>query len=357
MIKKWLGLEKRQSYTEIVVAALETAAAGGSSGSATNTAVVELAAGYWARGLSLTQVEPVNVRTRCLTAPVLSFIGRSLAKHGEAVFAIEFERGELVLQPASSWLIQGGPRRASWKYTLEFSGPTKTEIRTLPYDAVLHLLLQVDPKKPWVGVSPAQGARSTARLVGGCDFTLGNEVNSPSGYLLTVPDVGDRGQSTDPAPTDPFAKFRAGLRGARGSTVLAPATGGGFGSGAEQAPAPTSEYVSKRFGANPPEGLLELRSNAGRELLSVFGIVPAVFYSEAPSGTLLRDAWRLFTSLTLVPILENLQAQLSQSLDEPNLVLDASAARAADVTSLARGFRSLKDAGMSDADARSVMGI
>ena len=353
---RWLGLEKRQGYTEVVTAALESAAAGGGASSANSTAAVEIASGYYSRGLALARVSPTNARTRCLTTSVMSSIGRSLAKNGEAVFALEFERGALVLQPATSWVITGGARRSSWKYKLTLAGPSAIETRSLSSDSLVHLIFQFDPRSPWRGVSPSEGAKTTAHLVAGSERSLSQEANSPSGYFLQMPDLGDRSQSADPAPADPFAKFRDGLRRASGSTVIVPATGGGLGAGAEAAPAPSSSYVPTRFGFNPPATVGELRTAASRELIACFGL-PASTLAESPSGATLREAWRSWVSLGLKPILKLVESQLRFDLDEPELVINAPDARAADVVSLSRAFGSLVKGGMSIDEARHIVGF
>ena len=129
----------------------------------------------------------------------------------------------------------------------------------------------------------------------------------------------------------------------------------GWGSGPSHAPGPP-EFKPRRFGADPPEALISLRTDASRDLLATFGILPSTF-APNPSGQVLREAWRVYVSLTLVPLLRSLEAQLKVSLDEPDLAITAGDARAADLSTLARGYRSLRDGGMNDADAREVMGL
>ena len=120
--------------------------------------------------------------------------------------------------------------------------------------------------------------------------------------------------------------------------------------------------MSRRFGVNPPTSLVTLREGAGRELLSAFGLSPVIINDTAP-GQSLREAWRVFTSITLAAIGRLVASQLGPALGVPDLAFDFAAAHSADIATRSRAYRSLRDAGgdggtgMSDQDARGLVGF
>ena len=169
---------------------------------------------------------PAGVRLACERSNALlgsrnaRIHGRALARRGEVVFAIDVEGGDVVLEQASSWTITGSsPRPSSWRYLLQLDGPTGSRTRKLPATSVLHLRYQWDSRRPWEGLSPARGASSTSRLCGGIENQLGNEAAGVSGYILSVPDQGHKGQGVEDPPVDPLDSLRSDLAKA-GSTRI-----------------------------------------------------------------------------------------------------------------------------------------
>ena len=71
----------------------------------------------------------------------------------------------------------------------------------------------------------------------------------------------------------------------------------------------------------------------------------------------IRDTWRVLVNLTLPGLAATNAAQLGPAIGVPNLAFDFEAARQSDVVSLARAYRSLRDAGMDDAAARDAVGL
>ena len=135
----------------------------------------------------------------------MAHIGRTLARNGEVVYAIGVESGVVVLTESCAWTVAGtGPRPETWRYLLEFAGPTGSQTVTLPAASVCHLRYQWDARRPWQGVSPAHGAAATSRLVGGIERQLSNEAANVSGYIMSVPDVGDKGQADEDSTPDPL---------------------------------------------------------------------------------------------------------------------------------------------------------
>ena len=348
--------ELRSGYTSALLAAAEADAAGGVGGMATATAAVEVASGLWARGLSLARVEPGGARTRALTAPLLAMIGRALCRSGEIVLDLRVEGGQVRMLPASSaYVVKGSGDRRTWIYTVTIDGPGSTETHWRRREAVAHIQYLVDPIRPWYGRAPWSSAALSSRLLAGLERQLSGEACGPSGYMIPVPDPGDRGQGEgDDGSADPMTTFRNDMHAAGGKTMLAPTTLGGMGAGAVNAP--DTDYMARRFGMNPPAGVVEIRRDVERSIHAAAGIPPVLVGHSAP-GQSLREGWRQFHTLTLEPLAGLVSAQLSEALGV-DVRLDMGRARAADVATLARAAGSLvANAQMPLADARSIVGL
>ena len=113
--------EKRESYTDVLIAAILA----GAKGEVVTglTAGTEIAAGYWQRGFASGTVEPAGIVGDAL-APWLGFIGRQLVTAGEVVFEIDLERG-LGLLPAHTVSVAGGPHSESLGLRTDHGGPQR----------------------------------------------------------------------------------------------------------------------------------------------------------------------------------------------------------------------------------------
>ena len=348
--------EVRSGYSSAILAQAESYAAGTTGGLATATAAVEVASGLWARGLSLANVEPGGARTRALTAPLLAMIGRALCRSGEIVLDLRVEGGQVRMLPASSaYVVKGSGDRRTWIYTVTIDGPGESQTHWRRREAVAHVQYLADPARPWLGRAPWSSAPLSARLLAGVERQLSGEASGPSGYVLPVPDPGDRNEGEDAdGEADPMTTLRRDLAAANGTTTLAPTTLGGLGAGASNAP--EHDYMARRFGINPPQHLAELRRDVERSIHAASGIPPVLVGHQAP-GQSLREGWRQFHTLTLEPLAGLVAAQLSESLGV-DVRLDMRRARAADVATLSRAAGSLvAHAGMPLADARSIVGL
>ena len=345
--------ELRSGYTSALLAAAEADAAGGVGGMATATAAVETAAGLWARGLSLARVEPQGPRTRALTPSLLAMVGRALCRRGEITFDLRVEAGELLLLPASSsYVIRGTGDPGSWIYTVTVDGPAGTETHWRRREAVAHIQYLTDPDRPWLGRAPWASAPLSARLLAGVERQFAGEAGGASGYVMAVPDTGDKGEAEDAdGEADPLTTLRRDLAAAGGKTTLAPAQAGGWGAGPSAAP--QNEYASRRFGLTPPPGAVELRRDVERSILAASGIPPVLVNHQAP-GTSLRESWRQFQTGTIEPLATIVSAQLSEAL---GVDVRLEVPRPSDVATLARAVGSLTTAGMTVQDAREVVGL
>ena len=346
----------RESFTEQQIT-LISAAARGSNDVATACAAIEVAAGMFSRDLSLAEVSPQNSRTAAITPAWLALCGRELARAGQFVCDIEIVSGAVVLQPAAfAYAVQGNVDPSTWIWTLNMYGPGYARTRSRPNDGIVNIAIGRTVSRPWAGRAPWQAASLSSEMLSGIERQLRGEARSKSGYVMPTPDTGDRGQGPDDdGSTDPLTKLRVDLAAAEGRTMLAPSMAGGYGAGAGIAPALASEYMARRFGANPPESLTELRRDAERSVLATFGILPSLVDPKA-SGTALREARRQYHAGTVVPLATLVEAALSESLNE-NVKLNMRRGKATDSATLARAISSLTSSGMGLEDAIISVGL
>ena len=252
-----LGLGPRRetrakgNFTERQLSAFETAATGADA-IATGVAAVEIASGFYGRDLSLAEVSPRNARTAAITPSWLSLAGRELARSGSFRCDIEVRGGRVALVPASSaYAVQGTSDPATWIWILTLFGPGDTRTRYRSNDAILNVTIG-SSRSATLGRARTVASRVTFwKVIERNRKQLAGESQSKSGYVLPVPDVGDRGQGEgDDGESDPLTTLRLDLASAEGRTMLAPSMASGFGGGPGIAPAPASEYVPRRFGAN-----------------------------------------------------------------------------------------------------------
>ena len=332
-------VERRAAdYTALVLAQLQDNA----SGSAIDAAVaaMEVAVGLWGRAMATAKVTPETPATAALTPSVLLQIGRSLMLPGEIVMEIVMDDGELVLLPASSWNIAGGPARSSWVYECTLSGPSGTETRTLAGNRVVHVQYAKSTARPWEGCGPLSQSSTTAQLAKSLELRLTQEVGMKVGAVL-------------PMPQGAISGLQADIDALKGKSILVPSTAGNWDQGADGAP--RAEWTPRRLGANPPPALVDLRTSVAEHVLAACGVPPALLGRS--DGTLARESWRQFLHGAVRPISEVIAEELADKLEEPGLSFSFDALQASDVQGRARAFGSLVQAGMDPAQAEIVAGL
>ena len=333
-------VDHRESATDAIVSAL-ISQAGGSSvpPSVEALGAVEAAAGLWSRAFGSATVEPSTPATLALTPSVLAAIGRGLAVRGEAVFALDVN-GAVELTQAASWKVAGGTRPESWRYEVELPLPSgKVAKRTLPAESVLHVRYATRPGAPWAGISPLGMASETKALATWIEKRLAEEASTATSYVLPLPESAD------------VDALKADIKGGRGKLHIVDTTATGWGDGT--AAAPQRDWKSNRLGADPPESLGKLRSDVKNDIFGVYGI-PSSIHGTGGSA---RESYRQFLASTIQPIAKIVLAELAVKLDTPTLALDFTELRAADISSRARAFKQLVDAGMDPAKAEAVTGL
>ena len=299
-------------FTDAVVAALVAHAGGAQQGVATRTAALETCAGLWARALARATVDN---DLALLTPPTLALVGRELCRRGEAVLVLEVRDGVPMLFAAASWDVRGGYDASTWRYRIDLFGATRHATRLVPGDSVLHFKYVTDPGNPWQGLSPLSFAATTGSVVGNVEQRVADELGGPSGYVLPVPGVSDSG--TDDEDDDALAPLKAQLKAMRGSTTLVETTAAAWGEG--NAEAPRADWKPQRVGANPPDVLAQLRTDAANSVYSACGVPPSLF--DTTSATAVREGWRLFVQSTIAPVASLVAHEASRKL-ERNVTVD-----------------------------------
>ncbi len=340
----WHKDEKRESYTDALVAALLRQASGSTS-EPRALAVIETAAGLWSRAFASAAVSP---SIPALRPGLLASVGRELIRTGESVWRIDVLDGRVVLIPATSISVGGTPDPRGWRYKGTEHGPSGAYSWERPAESVLHFRYAADPARPWRGVPPWSYAADSATLAANLEQRLGQEAGSPVGSLLTVPQSPDDGageQSESQLLTD--------LAAAKGNPVLVETTAAGYGEG--RGAAPQRDWSPTRFGADPPSTLSSLRDQSCRELLAACGVPPSLAVPNS-DGTAQRESFRRFIAATIRPAARLVEVELSNKLDQ-DISLNFSDLRSDDLTGRARAFQSMVGGGIDVEKAAALSGL
>ena len=329
------------SYTDALVQAIQTRANGQQTAFPTATAALEACTGFVGRAFGIAEVDAPPVVSDLLTPDCMTLIGRSLIRRGELILYMATNSGRLELLPCASHDIDGGPMPDSWSYRCTVSGPERTwTYNDVPASGVLHFTYSVDPETPWKGQSPLQVAALAGRLSAETVNALANESGGPVGHFLPLP-VDGQDATLDALKND--------IRTARGKILTV--EGGDWdnaGGGRD------TNYQALRFGASPPDSLVEVQKTATAEVYAACGINPSVFMDS--QGTAAREAYRQALFATVAPLGALVQSELSRKL-ETDVTLDWVELRASDVQGRARAFQSMVGGGMEVEKAAALSGL
>ena len=334
-------LETRDdSYSDVLIASLVSRAQGKSLTVPSATAALEACAGTVGRGFAACEVTGPDSLARALTPGVLELVGRSLIRRGEVVFLIDTTAGKLRLIPAETHDVEGGPMPDSWEYRLTLGGPSKTVTHDyVPAASVLHFRYAVDASAPWRGNGPIAVANLAGRLSAETVNALANEASGPIGRLLGIPV--DGGDAT-------VAALKADIRDARGRTALIET--GDWGNAGDS----KVDLQTHRFGAEPPNSLVELVSVASQEVYSACGLNQALWGGSQAAAV--REAWRLCLFGVLSPLGRLVEAELQDKLED-TVTLSWTELRASDLSGRARAFQSMVGGGMAVDQAVAIAGL
>ena len=349
-------VEHRSSLTDQVITALVQSASGGASRPALATAALESAATLYASALSACEVSGPASVTRAFTADWRASVAASLIRSGQAVYVVGASPVDgLTLSPVGHWDVHGGARPSSWVYRCSLVGPSGSAWETQPAAGVLHLRWQVDPARPWSGVSPLQRAADTGSLAGWLEKRLSEEASGPTGSFLPMAkfDADPGADLDDDDANDPLAALRADIGQSRGQTLIVESA---MAAADSPASAPRKDFVPQRFGANPPQGLIELRQQVTRDIGAACGI-PRALLDATASGQAARESWRQFMATSVDGLARRIEAQLLVQLGV-TIQIDTAPLGGRDLAGRASAFgRLIKGEGMSVADARKASGI
>ena len=320
-------------YSDAVIRALTTRADGGALALATATAALESCVGAVGRAFLSADVEGRESVTAALTPDVMQTIGRGLMRAGQVLYLIDVGSGRLRLIPVDSWDIQGDPDEGSWIYRLTVAGPSRMHTyHDTPSASVLHFRYATDTSRPWVGNSPLDMASLAGRLSAETVNILADESSGPVGRLLGVPK--DSSDTT-------MDLLKKDIKEARGNVGMIEKDWGN----ASDADADTKTY---RYGAEPPQSLVNLVDTASREIYAACGFNPSLF--QVGPAAALREAWRLALFGVVSPLGKLVQSECVAKLDS-SIAISWGELKASDLSGRARSFQSMVGGGMSVPDA------
>ena len=347
-------VEHRSSYTDQVVTAILAAASGGGVRPALATAALESAATLYAAALASCSISGPSVVTRALDASWRANVASELIRRGQCVYIVGADPVDgLTLRVASSFDVYGSAD-PPYRYRVERSGPSSTRWETHDSGSILHLHWLTDTARPWAGISPLQHAADSSSLAGWIEKRLAEEASGPVGSFLPVaryepaPDA----DLADPDADDPLAALRGDISRARGQTLLVESQ---MSAADSPASAPRKDFQVARFGANPPQGLIELRDKVASDIGSACG-VPRGLLDASTGGQAARESWRQFVSTSVDGLARRIEAQVLAQLGV-EIRIDSTPLAGRDLAARAAAFARLAKGGVDIDGARRAAGI
>ena len=322
------------SFTDALVAAIVTGAGGSASGIPTATAALEACAGFVSRAFASAEL-PEGVE---IPPSTLALIGRDLIRRGESLHLVEVAGGEVMLRPVGSWDVRGGPHEQDWWYRCDLFGPSGNVSRFVPSAAVVHVRYAVDAARPYYGLGPIQIAAAAGRLAAATSASLADEAGRPHGSFLVLP---------DPSKADTIS---AQIKTAQGKVLGV--EGGDW--NVEQGGMNRAEFSEKRFGADPPAGLVAIHAQAFDQVCAACGLTGLFSAGSDSAGR--REAYRQALHTVIAPLGRIVAHELTAKMDRP-IVLDWAELKAGDIAGRSRAFASLVNGGMSLQDAAAASGV
>ena len=326
----WQRLETRQDtdYGDALLEAIFKQAQGSTGLVKARIGAVAAAAGWWARAFASAKLTP-GIVAEAFGPALRGYTGRQLILNGEVVFIID-GAGGLSLTPASNWEVQGGADPSTWMYKTTINGPSQSVVLEVPSSRILHLMYQRSSTQPWRGVGPLEDSKETHRLAMIVENRLREEVSGPVGMVLPMPDGG------------PVTGLEQDVNAMRGQVKLTPSTSNNWQTGPTGAP--RTDWKTLRIGAEPPEVLARLRTDAGRDILAACSVPPGLIGQS--DGTTLREEMRQFLHVGITPIAGQIADTIKTSFDLDDFAFDFSPLMASDLAGRARAWMQLVKGGM-----------
>ena len=305
--------ETRASATDVLVSAIQTAAAGISTENASAIAALEVAAGMWSRAFAAATVKPQTLATRAITPAIMASIGRQLVMRGQSLHALMVERGQVRLDPIGYWDIKGdSPNEDDWIVRAQLYGPTGSYSRIISHKNIVNCRYSCLPSQPSRGLSPMDFAAATGKLAGSIEQRLSDEAGGPSGYLIPVPeDPGGENKESDN-----LSDLRSDLTNLKGRVGLVESSAGGWG---DPGAKPKKDFMPSRFGIDPPEAVVSLRNDVAVSVLSCQSHTADPFQASVAERTVTEQhresLYRRWIQSGIAPTGRIVAAEFSRVLD------------------------------------------
>ena len=268
------------------------------------TGYIQAAASSWSESFALATVRASDPVRRALSPIILSQLGRDQILHGGSFLRLDMMAGDIHLQrPLSVYRLAGG----GWQLTV--GDPSRPSTVNVLDDEVLFMPWQTDAANPYKPVAPWRNA--TGSLGNELEAALIAESSGPMGSVLFVANPGPNpdfdAQKKTMESIAPNLDFTGSKRGRLAKMMYQGVGGKGF----------SQDHQGKPFrvGAAPPQGLVDLRSQLGSEILSSCSIPPAMLMGGSP-GPAMITARRHFERTIIPARFKVISEYLSESFGE-----------------------------------------
>ena len=278
-----------------------------------------------------------------LTPSVLAYMMRHVFVTGDLVMYPRLVGHEWQVLPVSYWYVTGDVFPETWRYDLQFYGPTGAMYLQRGYDAVIHLRRAPDPFRPWSGVSSLQRASLSYKLATLVEASLFRESRIPASSVVPMPS----GVKTSTAN-----RIKSMLQSQSIPVALPTTTQAGMGAG--RTGAPQTDWKQQRVGPDPPEAMVELAGQASGKVCAALGVSPALIGDGENTGAS-REARRQFQTDVLQPLAALVSAECSRFFGRPVAV--SWPVRDDVVLTRARAAAQLIKAGYDKAEAVKLAGF
>lgn len=301
--------------------------------------------GFYSRAFAMAEVEPEGLRG-ILTPVLLASVGRLLSATGNFVADVSTDAdGQRVLLPTGDYELAGQtPNPAEWAYQLRYLVPSRREpiTRRRVAGAVIHVKVNEDPLRPWLGRSAVATAGLTAQYASRLEKSLAADSNARVLYIIPVPD------GTPPAR---LAALRNNLRLSDGNVQLAESMQSGWGSG--RLASPSRDWESRRVGPQLQAPNVAAQSAVWNQVTAAFGIHGGMWTG---SGVDARESQRQAFLNGVLPTAEIVAWTLSETLGQ-RVSLSFDRAMYSDLRSRSNAFAQFVAAGLTPQQALVMIGL
>lgn len=263
---------------------------------ANRSAGIQIAANIYSSALSGAKVTGID-----LPPEFLGEVGRRLITDGEAVYAINLDRS---LTSILQYEVTGGVEEASWVYKVEIPSPSNTITKIIPRAGLLHFRWVRDRKQPWRGRGPADLAASMGALAIRSEVTM--EKNHSASQVYLVPFTKDARSDFD-YNSELIDLIEQGKGRTAPFEFMPDNTFKDENSRA-------ANLKNVRISPEPRQESLLIGKWADISICEVAGI-QAPLVTDSSDGTSRREAWRMFLTAQLTPLVKRIAYELNRGLE------------------------------------------